>query len=111
MLIELKISPLARDLINTGKSILDLLKAIADDVDGDIETVLTHADWPHPADPPKKEMKAVLALTPAQRRQLLDAVQHDLSFESNIGEEEFRFEFSDLPAQVYKAGKALLGSL
>lgn len=109
MLIELKLSPLATELINAGQTILDLLEVIADDTSGDLAIVLK--DWPHPTDPPKKGMEAVLALTPTERRELLEVVRHDVSFQLSIGEEDFRFEFPELPAKVQKAGKELLGSL
>lgn len=109
MLIELKLSPLSSELIEAGQTILDLLEVIADDTSGDPKIVL--AGWPHPADPPKKGMEAVLALSPTERRELLEAVRHDFTFQSSTGEEDFRFEFPGLPAKVQKAGKALLGSL
>jgi hypothetical protein len=111
MLIKLKISPLSKELMEAGQSILDLLEAIASDTSGDTAAVLSLADWPHPSKPPTKAMRAALALTPTERGALLDTVRHDLSFESNINDEEFRFEFPALPAGVRKAGKALLGSI
>lgn len=109
MLVELKVPSLSTELVRTNQSIVALLEVIAEASGEDVKPILD--DWDHPKHPTKKSIEAVLALTPEQRHDLLDAVRHDIGFEAYRADDSFEFQFQRLDPEVRKAGKKLLCSM